>query len=65
MCLCQAPTLPITLLIWCCLQVFCLKAVRAMERGDEWVSDIYDNYSPETSEVRPITQGLRSGCMTL
>ena len=35
-----------------CVQVFCLKAVRAMERGDEWVSEIYDNYSPNTSEVR-------------
>ena len=30
-----------------------------MERGDDWVSDLYDNYSPDSSEVGAF--GFRPG----
>ena len=38
----------------CSLQVFCLKAVRAMERGDESVAHMYDTYMPEEAEVKAL-----------
>ena len=31
-----------------------------MERGDDWVSDLYDNYSPDNSEVSTFGSELGS-----